>query len=171
MSVIVKENTLKKIWEELAHVKDPEIPVISVVDLGMITAVNIDEHQTAIIKMTPTFAACPAIEVLQSSIKKQIKDRLDHLQLNDVNVSVDYDVQWNSNRISKEGKRILKKFGLAPPPVIDGEVELGMLKNVECPYCDSHNTEMKSTFGSTLCRAIHYCNDCKQSFEQFKPVN
>jgi len=164
------EATKDKIWEELAHVKDPEIPVLSIVDLGMITHVGIDNN-IAQIKMTPTFAACPAIEMLQANITKQIKDRLDKLKLADVNVSVDYDIQWNSNRISEEGKKILKKFGLAPPPIIDGEVDMDMLHNVECPHCDSHNTEMKSTFGSTLCRAIHYCNDCKQSFEQFKPVS
>ncbi len=160
----------KDIWKALEEVKDPEIPAISVVDLGMITNVSVDDHKAVTVTMTPTFAACPAIEVLQQSIKKQIQDNIKQLGINKVDVQVNYDIQWDSNRITEKGKKILKKFGLAPPPSHAGDIEAGMLQNVECPFCDSTNTSLKSTFGSTLCRAIHFCNNCKQSFEQFKPV-
>lgn len=164
-------NLEAKIWSALEEVKDPEIPVISVVDLGMITQLKIDDQRNVFITMAPTFSACPAVDILQQSIKKQIENQLSVLHLNSVQVDVSFDVPWNSNRITERGKKILKKFGLAPPPVIEGDVELTDIQYAACPWCDSLNTEMKTTFGSTLCRSIHYCNDCKQSFEQFKPVS
>lgn len=161
----------EQIWKELDKVKDPEIPVISVVDLGMITSVEVDENRAVTVTMTPTFAACPAIEVLQKSIRNQIQNNLLKLDISGVEVKVNYDVQWNSNMISDKGKKILKDFGLAPPPIHKGDIDASMLENVACPFCDSTDTTMKSTFGSTLCRSIHYCNSCKQGFEQFKPVS
>ncbi len=164
------KNLEKNIWSTLEQVKDPEIPAISVVDLGMITKVDIDGSKNVKVTMTPTFAACPAIEVLQQSIKKQIQDNIQKLGVNSVTVDVTYDTQWDSNRITPKGKQILKKFGLAPPPIHHGDIDSEILQNVPCPYCDSTNTVMKSTFGSTLCRSIHYCNSCNQGFEQFKPV-
>lgn len=160
-----------KIWSLLGEVKDPEIPVISIVDLGMITELRIDDTKNVSITMAPTFSACPAIDILQQSIKKQIEDQLTTLQLTSVEVRISYDIQWNSNRITDKGKKILKEFGLAPPPVLEGDVDLALLENTACPWCDSTDTQMKTTFGSTLCRSIHYCNSCQQSFEQFKPVS
>jgi ring-1,2-phenylacetyl-CoA epoxidase subunit PaaD len=166
---VVKNNTNiseEYIWEQLGSIMDPEIPKISVVDLGMIVSVKTDQNNVDI-KMTPTFAACPALNV----IRLDIFNAIDALPAtNEVNVEATYDVQWDSNLISDKGRQILKDFGLAPPEKHTGDVCFKMLQEVECPFCDSHNTTMKSTFGSTLCRAIHYCNDCKQSFEQFKPV-
>lgn len=155
------------IWEKLGSVMDPEIPMLPITELGMIIDVNTDESNNVFIKMTPTFAACPALHVL----KLEVFNAIDALpDTNEVIVDITYDVQWNSNMITEKGRQILKDFGLAPPEKHNGDVCIKMLQEVQCPHCDSHNTTMKSTFGSTLCRAIHYCNDCKQSFEQFKPV-
>ena len=156
----------KRIWEKLQEVKDPEIPKISVVELGVITGVKVDENNNAFVTMTPTFAGCPAIEYM----KNDVKEKLSSLELNDVNVDVNYDVQWNSNMITEKGREMLKESGFALPGKHNGLVQIELLQNVECPFCESKDTTLKSTFGPTQCRAIHYCNKCLQSFEQFKPV-
>lgn len=156
----------KRIWEKLQEVMDPEIPKISVVELGVITGVKVDENNNAFVTMTPTFAGCPAIEYM----KNDVKEKLSSLELNDVNVDVNYDVQWNSNMITEKGREMLKESGFALPGKHNGLVQIELLQNVECPFCESKDTTLKSTFGPTQCRAIHYCNKCLQSFEQFKPV-
>lgn len=161
--MIQKEEVLNV----LQAVKDPEIPVISVVDLGVITDIQIISEDSIKVVMTPTFAGCPAIEVMKQGVYEQLKSIPG---VKNVEVEVNYDIPWTSNRISPCGRRLLKDFGLAPPPEIKGEFSLEVLESVPCPYCNSRNTTLKSAFGSTLCRSIHYCNDCLQGFEQFKPL-
>ena len=158
------------IWSILENVKDPEIPVISVIDMGMITAVQLQTNsnfQTAVITMTPTFVGCPAIDV----IKKSIHEEVMKLGFNAVEVKVDFETQWTSNRMTAEAKIKLEKFGLAPPVELkDEELTEAQLNNVRCPHCHSTDTTLRSAFGSTLCRAIRFCFNCKQGFEQFKPI-
>ena len=149
----------------LNDVCDPEIPALSVVELGLIAAVQVGED-SAQVKMTPTFAGCPAVEMMRCAME----ERLRGLGLAEVKVSITYDPPWNSNRITPEGRRKLKEFGLAPPAPYTGELNLIQIVDARCPFCDSYNTSLESPFGPTLCRAIHYCYDCQQSFEQFKPV-
>lgn len=158
--------TKDEILNCLKEVKDPEIPMLSIVDLGIVTDINITNHDKVKIKITPTFAGCPALKFMQEEIKQKISQ----LNISSIEVEVNYDVSWNSNMISKEGKEILKKSGLAPPIKHDGFISINLLKKIECPYCGSKETILKSTFGSTLCRAISYCSNCHQTFEQFKPV-
>ena len=155
----------REVLEALDVVKDPEIPTISVVDLGIISEVIIGDDSISI-EMTPTFAGCPALRMLENMVRERI------LELGFVNVDVKttFDVQWNTNHITQKGKKMLKKHGLAPPPKLHGLIQIDILKNVSCPYCESKNTTLKSPFGPTLCRSLHYCNNCNQAFEQFKPV-
>lgn len=160
--MVTKEEILKA----LEDVKDPEIPTISVVDLGIITDVRIGEADSVLVTMTPTFAACPALKVLEGLVK----NRIGELDIKNVEVKTTFDVPWNTNMISEKGREMLKKHGLAPPPEHNGFVQIEILKHVKCPYCDSSNTELKTPFGPTLCRSLHYCNNCHQAFEQFKPV-
>lgn len=155
----------KKIIHWLEEVKDPEIPVLSLVDLGVITDVEIDDNHVKV-KMTPTFSGCPAIDYMKADVINVLKDK----GVESVECEVSFETQWNSNMISEKGREALKNFGLAPPPKHNLIVDLDILKNISCPYCDSENTELRNPFGPTLCRSIHYCNDCKQAFEQFKPV-
>ncbi len=160
--------TEQDIWKVLEEVYDPEIPELSVVDLGMILEVTLSaDGKAATVVFTPTFAACPAIPVIQEDIAKKLREQL---PLENVTVTVSYDQPWNSNRISERGKEILKKRGFAPPPTVTAEIELEVLQIVQCPYCGSTDTELQSPFGPTLCRSIHYCKNCHQSFEHFKPV-
>jgi ring-1,2-phenylacetyl-CoA epoxidase subunit PaaD len=161
-AMITKEEILKA----LEDVKDPEIPTISVVDLGIITDVQVDEDDSVSVKMTPTFAGCPALRILEHLVK----DRIKQLNIENVDVETTFDVPWNTNMISEKGRAMLKKHGLAPPPEHSGLVQIDILKHVQCPYCGSTNTELKTPFGPTLCRSLHYCNNCMQAFEQFKPV-
>ena len=151
------------ILDALQQVKDPEIPVISVVDLGIITEIRADENY-ARVTMTPTFVGCPAIDFMREQIKKRVLE----LGFEKVEVIVDREYKWSTNDISEKGKRLLKEFRLAPPPKISGELSLDNLRS-DCPHCGSSNTTLNTPFGSTLCRAIYRCNDCKQTFEQFKP--
>lgn len=165
------ESTINKIltrdiFKALEDVKDPEIPTISVVDLGIITDVKIKDDESVLIMMTPTFSGCPALRILES----MVKERIEKMGIEKVEVKTTFDVHWNTNMITPKGREMLKKHGLAPPPKHDGLIQIDVLKKISCPYCGSNDTELKSPFGPTLCRSLHYCNNCKQAFEQFKPV-
>lgn len=157
----------QKIYELLQQVKDPEIPVLSVVDMGIITAVDINPASSQVlVTMTPTFVGCPAIEVMKKSIVQELA-----ASGLSAEVKVDFETKWTSDRMTLEAKDKLEKFGLAPPPLTtDEDFTEEQLNNVRCPYCHSTDTTLRSAFGSTLCRAIRFCFHCKQGFEQFKPV-
>lgn len=159
--------TSAEILEALYSVRDPEIPTISVVDMGIITNVVVREDSSVLVTMTPTFVGCPAIEVM----KRDVESAVYSLGVVDVTVDVNFDVPWTTNRLTEQGKAALLKHGLAPPEQFESlTLELEVLNNVACPYCGSRNTTLKSPFGPTLCRSLHYCNSCLQAFEGFKPV-
>jgi ring-1,2-phenylacetyl-CoA epoxidase subunit PaaD len=158
--------TTDEIWEVLDEVKDPEIPVVSVVEMGLIRSVGINDEKV-IISFTPTFAGCPAFQVMRDEIQKQLEEA----GAEDVEVKITYHPPWRSDWILSEGRKKLKEFGLAPPPVKGGKsVEEALSAPAVCPYCESENTTLKNSFGPTLCRSIYYCENCQQPFEQFKPI-
>jgi ring-1,2-phenylacetyl-CoA epoxidase subunit PaaD len=161
----MKSLTTAIIYSWLEEVKDPEIPVLSLLDLGVITAVHIDGEMVQI-EMTPTFVGCPALDMM----KNEISDVLHRHGVSEVEVKVSFREPWSSDKISEKGKLALKKFGLAPPP--SGKIisDLTLLEHVACPRCNNTNTEIRNFFGPTLCRSIHYCLDCQEAFEQFKPL-
>jgi ring-1,2-phenylacetyl-CoA epoxidase subunit PaaD len=140
----------------LAEVFDPEIPTISIVDLGIVHRTEVGLDGTVRIDLLPTFVGCPAIELIRSAVN----DRLQSFG-RPVEVSVSFEVPWTSDRISPEGRERLRRSGFAPPADIDA---------VRCPYCDSARVAMDSIFGPTLCRSLFYCRDCRQPFEAFKPI-
>ena len=149
----------------LHDVHDPEIPTISLIDLGVITNIQVGEDRVEI-TMTPTFVGCPALDYMQREVREKI------LQLGalEVEVKIDFVTPWTSNRVTDAGRAALKKHGLALPNRFEGEFEPEILLNAECPVCGSKYTALRSPFGATLCRALYYCNSCLQAFEQFKPV-
>ena len=149
----------------LEEVKDPEIPVLSLVDLGVINDVNVQESHVTI-EMTPTFVGCPALDMM----KQDITDVLKKNGVPDVTINVTFNKPWSSDLISEKGRLALKQFGLAPPPSATLFEDLDILEKAICPRCNSEETELRSTFGATLCRSIHYCNNCREAFEQFKPL-
>jgi ring-1,2-phenylacetyl-CoA epoxidase subunit PaaD len=157
--------TRNQILAALDAVKDPEIPVVSIVEMGLIAEVEVREGAVRV-KITPTFAGCPAVDVMRAEAERRLRE----LGMPEVTVEVTFDPPWDSNRISAEGRRKLREFGLAPPRPYSGALVLVQLTLVECPHCGSSDTRLESAFGPTLCRAIHYCYHCRQSFEQFKPL-
>lgn len=157
--------TPEDINEWLRDVKDPEIPVLSLVDLGVITGIHVKGRNVRI-EMTPTFVGCPALD----HMKQEISEVLTAKGANRVEVEVNFTQPWTSDRISESGRQALKAFGLAPPPPRQLFEDLGILEGAVCPRCGNSNTELRNTFGPTLCRAIYYCNDCREAFEQFKPL-
>lgn len=166
------------VWAALDEVPDPEIPAISVVELGVIGgfAFERDERgrERLAVDLLPTFVGCPAIDVM----RVEIGERLRSLDLADeVEVRVSFAVPWTSDRITAAGREKLRTSGFAPPalaplgaPSVPEEDLLSMVSVATCPYCGSRNTTLENPFGPTLCRAIYHCADCRQPFEQFKAV-
>lgn len=159
-------SDLALVWSALDTVTDPEIPVVSIVDMGIVAKVTLHGGEVTV-EMTPTFVGCPALDVIRENIRHAVQAA----GFETVRVDVVFDPPWTSDRITPDGRRKLKEFGLAPPgSACSGGVDEDLVAIVACPYCDSRDTALESIFGPTLCRAIHYCNSCRQSFEQFKPV-
>ena len=163
----------ERIWDELARIADPEIPAISLVDLGVIGSVSVSADR-ARVELLPTFVGCPAIDVMRSLIE----ERIGLLQVVDeVEVAVTFSPPWTSERITPEGRERLRLSGFAPPhigPSVPGAAfgldELAVLPIATCPYCGSRSTTLENAFGPTLCRAIYHCAECRQPFEQMKRV-
>ena len=122
--MIIKEEILKA----LEDVMDPEIPTISIVDLGVVTGININDENFVNIFLTPTFAGCPALKYMED----MVKERIEKLDVNGVDVKTNFNIQWNSDMISKKGREMLKKHGLAPPPKHNGLVQIEILHNIVC---------------------------------------
>ena len=163
------------VWAALAQIADPEIPAISLVDLGVIRGFAFEpgeggSGERLTVELMPTFVGCPAIDVM----RQQIGERLTDLGLADeVNVKLTFVEPWTSDRISPAGREALRASGFAPPMTIGSTFSgdsLTVLPIATCPYCASRNTSLENPFGPTLCRAIYHCADCRQPFEAFKPV-
>lgn len=163
------ELTSNAIWQALEEVKDPEIPVISVIEMGIVREVVAEPGPfgpEVKITMTPTFSGCPALQVIEESIAECVRQ----MGVAAIEVKTVLHPPWTTDWISEAGRQKLKAFGLAPPGRHGGKLAVTFYEPVACPYCDSFNTTLKNAFGSTLCRAIYYCNGCQQPFEQFKAL-
>lgn len=155
------------VYQVLETVKDPEIPVLSIVDMAMVSGVELKPGNEVAVRFIPTFVGCPAL----GFIKNNITEALLAAGFSKVEVVADLKNRWRSDLMQPEAKAKLEKFGIAPPVVInDEELTPEQLDRVRCPHCKSTDTTLRSAFGSTLCRAIRFCYNCKQGFEQFKPV-
>jgi ring-1,2-phenylacetyl-CoA epoxidase subunit PaaD len=154
------------IYQFLETVMDPEIPTISLVDLGIVTGVEFNSLGEPIVKLTPTFSGCPALKMMEDLVR----DKLLEVGYQNPQVITSFEVAWNTNMISEKGREALKKHGLAPPEKHSGYIELDVLSDIACPLCNSRNTTMQTPFGPTLCRSMHYCKNCHNAFEAFKPV-
>ena len=158
--------TKSYIREQLKQVKDPEIPTISIVDLGIVTGIDIQENDVHV-TLTPTFAGCPALRLMEDMVVNHLNS---YDKLGKITVETSFETTWTTDLITDEGHAAIKKHGLAPPIRNCSNITMEVIEATNCPYCDSDNTSMKSPFGPTLCRSLHYCNNCKQAFEGFKPI-
>lgn len=154
----------------LDDVKDPEVPVLSVVELGIVRDVR-REGDGVTVTITPTYSGCPAMRVIEDDIVAALTAR----GLAPVRIETVYSPAWTTEWLSAEAKRKLEEYGIAPPGPVREEtlVTLTRAASVErlrCPYCGSRDTTIKSEFGSTACKAICYCNGCSQPFEAFKAI-
>ncbi|MEZ4761345.1 MAG: 1,2-phenylacetyl-CoA epoxidase subunit PaaD [Flavobacteriales bacterium] len=158
--------TKDRILELLDYVKDPEIPVINVLELGVVRGVEVDEESgRAVVTITPTYTGCPAMDVMAADIRKELLEA----GVPEVEVKMSLSPAWTTDWITDTGKRKLKEYGIAPP---EKTADIRALKGedpvVECPQCGSKDTMMLSPFGSTACKALWKCNDCLEPFDQFK---
>ncbi len=181
-----RQSTIQAVWAALATVTDPEIPVLNIVEMGIVAGVR-DSAEGVAIDLTPTFVGCPALEVIRDQVHGAVAAALGRK----VTVRFVFDPPWTSDRITDEGRQKLLAFGLAPPRQGSDLVSAGLpsdgddaagsvaaglprpeatLERVPCPHCGSTDTVLDSPFGPTLCRSIHYCHSCRQSFEHFKPL-
>ncbi len=154
-------------WAALAGVPDPEVPALSVVDLGIVREVSCEPGGTHVV-LTPTYSGCPATEVISASVR----DALEQAGLGPVTVSQRLAPAWTTDWISAEGRQRLLVYGIAPPGAACAQASPVRLRprNVACPRCGSAQTERLSAFGSTACKALHRCLDCREPFEYFKPL-
>jgi ring-1,2-phenylacetyl-CoA epoxidase subunit PaaD len=159
-----KKNTdiaaINRIWHLLQNVCDPEVPVLTILDLGIVRDVKINGDEVEVI-ITPTYSGCPAMDAISIDIKlKLIEHGYKKIKITSV-----LSPAWTTDWMSEDGKRKLKEYGIAPPHRSDrsGETDI-----IICPQCHSHNTKLLSQFGSTACKALYQCNDCKEPFDYFK---
>ena len=150
----MRSGKTEKIWNILGSVPDPEIPVISVVELGVIRNVEYIKNEY-VISVTPTYSGCPAVKTFQDDIKTQLKKN----DIDNFKIDIVYKPAWTTDWMTKETKEKLKKYGIAPPEKI-----------IECPQCNSKKIELISEFGATACKSMHKCTECLEPFEHFKCI-
>lgn len=156
--------TVTDIWQWLEEVSDPEVPVLSVVDLGVVRSVKLTGN-TAEITITPTYSGCPAMQVIETGIKSKLAEK----GLANSIVTTVLSPAWTTDWLSENGRNKLREYGIAPPEhEVDKSVLFSEPTVVPCPKCHSRNTRMVSQFGSTACKAHYQCNDCKEPFDYFK---
>jgi len=162
--------TREELWRVLGTVLDPEVPVLSVVDLGIVRDVAVEEDGAVVVTVTPTYSGCPAVQVIERDILAALAAH----GVERARIRTTFAPAWTSDWISEDARRRLKAYGIAPPgPASDDDVLVPLRRRratAACPFCDSTDTELRSAFGSTACKSIAFCNGCRRPFEVFKAI-
>ena len=156
-----------QVWEALEEIPDPEIPVVSLVELGVIRSVDVENGHVRI-EFTPTFLGCPALEVMKRALEEKVSELG-----GEPDIAVIQDDSWSTDRITPAGREKLREAGFAPPAPreVSAPTLVQLQANVfRCPYCGSTETRLENIFGPTPCRSLRYCESCRQPFEQFKTI-
>jgi ring-1,2-phenylacetyl-CoA epoxidase subunit PaaD len=168
-SPVPPHATREELLAVLDGVMDPEVPVLSVRELGIVRDLEVDDRGAVTVTVTPTYSGCPAIRVIEQDIVAALHER----GVSAVTVRTSYAPAWTTDWIAPAARAKLKAYGIAPP----GRAESGGLvqllrvrRAVQCPYCDSYETELRSEFGSTACKSVSWCRNCRQPFEEFKAL-
>ena len=158
--------TAAQVWEALAEIPDPEIPIISLVDLGVVKDVHVDGNDVRV-EFTPTFLGCPALEVMREAMADKVR-----ALGAEPDVRVVLDDSWSTDKITPAGREKLRESGFAPPAPREATAPtlIRLQRGFRCPYCNSTDTALENLFGPTPCRSVRYCNACRQPFEQFKTI-
>jgi ring-1,2-phenylacetyl-CoA epoxidase subunit PaaD len=159
--VVVEQD----IWQLLQEVKDPEVPVLSIIDLGIVREITIEDEKI-IITITPTYSGCPAMDVISMDIRLKLIEK----GYRPVTIKQQLSPAWTTDWMSEEGKTKLKAFGITAPNPRQQFCSSEMFREeaIECPHCNSYHTELISQFGSTACKAMYRCLECKEAFDYFK---
>ena len=158
-------------WDAVSAVLDPEVPVLSVVDLGIVRDIR-EDGDTVIVDVTPTYSGCPAMQVIEDDIRAA----LERVGAMTVVVNTVFQPAWSTDWISEDARERLRAYGIAPPSGGAAAADTGLVllhrrqETIACPRCNSRNTERRSEFGSTACKAIYFCASCADPFEYFKPL-
>lgn len=160
--------TSTQVKELLAQIPDPEIPVISIVDLGILRDVEVISEKEVIVTITPTYSGCPAMRTIEDEIKSLLKNK----GFETITLTTTLTPAWTTDWLSDEAKEKLRKYGISPPEKtsVDKNSLLGRSKKIACPQCGSEQTEMISQFGSTACKALYRCLSCREPFDYFKCI-
>jgi len=151
-------------WRALAEVPDPEVPALSVVDLGLVRDLRELDDGTLEVTLTPTYSGCPATEVIEASVLAALAP------LGPARARTQLAPAWTTDWISDEGRRKLREYGIAPPGPTSDAAPIRLVRRVPCPRCGSAHTERLSAFGATACKSLYRCLDCREPFEHFKPI-
>ena len=162
--IMITPNFILNLLEEIS---DPEIPILTINDLGIVRGVEILSDDEVNITITPTYSGCPAMDAIAFDIKMKLIVN----GIKKTNIIYSISPTWSTDWMTEEGKRKLKSYGIAPPQNISSRMEKMLFEeetDIECPRCHSRNTKLLSQFGSTACKALYQCNECKEPFDYFK---
>ncbi len=157
----------EQVYAWLSQVKDPEVPVLSILDLGIVRDVQVNEAGVCTVTITPTYSGCPAMDVIGMNIRMVLAGR----GFSQMKVEMQLRPAWTTDWMSEDGKKKLKAYGIAPPQRMSSSGELGLFEEepaIACPRCGSEDTRLVSQHGATACKAMYQCNSCHEPFEHFK---
>jgi ring-1,2-phenylacetyl-CoA epoxidase subunit PaaD len=161
---VTGQHTVRSVRDLLSLIVDPEIPVISIVELGIVRDVEIIDDSVSV-TVTPTYSGCPAMKMIEDDIRRVLGDH----GISTVTIRTIFSPAWTTDWIDEPAKEKLRRYGIAPPHSVQSSPLLQIeLPSIQCPQCQSGNTQLKSEFGSTSCKSYYFCNSCRQPFEHFK---
>lgn len=158
--------SIKTVWNYLEEVEDPEIPVLNVVEMGIVRKAYYKDDGTLMVHITPTYSGCPAMGAIQMGIHAKLAEK----GIPNFKVKTDFSEAWTTDWMTAEACAKLKDYGIAPPKAMARNTEELGDRVIACPYCDSMETTLSTEFGSTACKAQFYCTSCQQPFEHFKCI-